>query len=122
MHRLTDAKTGDPISLTAAAAEIYGMRRARDQLISSSLVGEPGWDILLALCAEHPGKLAMTSVSQRVGVPASTIRRWIAALESAGLVERMVSPVGEPIFLSLTEEGCRTMERCLKSMLRASHR
>lgn len=117
----TEADTTDPVDLASAAAEIYGMRRARDQVISQALVGEPAWDILLALYAEHPGKLTMTSLSHSFAVPASTALRWIAALERQALVERTVQHLGDAtLLLALTEEGCRTMERCMKSMLRAA--
>ena len=117
MHRLTDAEADDAISLASVAAEIYGMRRARDQVISTALVGEPAWDILLALYSEHPSKLAVSSLSSSFGVPASTIVRWVDTLQSRGLIERPDPPGSEPTFVSLTQEGRRLMERCLETML-----
>lgn len=119
MHRLLEPKTGDPTSLAAAAADIYGMRRARDRVLSSALVGEPAWDILLALYSEHSGKLSATSLANSFDAPASTVQRWVRALESEGLVH--CQSACDPMFISLTAEGCRIMERCLKAMVGAAH-
>jgi DNA-binding MarR family transcriptional regulator len=120
LNRLRESKAGKPISIASAAAEIYGMRRARDQIISSALVGEPGWDILLALCVEYPDRLTVASVSQSFGVRTSTVLRWVQALEDRGLVHRKVPASAEATSIALTQDGCSLMERCLKVMLRAT--
>jgi DNA-binding MarR family transcriptional regulator len=105
--------------LSTAAAEIYRMRRARDHVMPKGLVGEPAWDMLLALYSEEPAKLTVSSVCYGSGVPQSTAMRWIAILERQKLVRRVEHPRDERInLLSLTDEGRLLVERALKAMLR----
>ena len=57
-----DGEIDDPELLSNAAGEIYRMRRARDRYLPKELTGEPAWDILLALYAEEPAKLPVSSL------------------------------------------------------------
>lgn len=116
-----DSQLDDPHLLSSAAAEIYRMRRARDQNMPEGLMGEPAWDILLALYAEEPAQLPASTVCYGSGVPQSTASRWIGVLEKGGLVERTEHPRDSRItLLSLTPAGRLTVERSLKAMLRGS--
>jgi DNA-binding MarR family transcriptional regulator len=111
----------NPQVLASAAAEIYRMRRARDRHMPGGLMGEPAWDILLALYAEEPAKLPVSSVCYGSGVPPTTALRWIGALDKRCLVERTKHHRDARIvLLSLTQEGRLIVERCLKAMLRAA--
>jgi DNA-binding MarR family transcriptional regulator len=110
----------NPEFLSAAAAEMYRMRRARDHLLPKGLAGEPAWDIFLALYSEEPGKMTVSSVCYGSGVPQSTALRWISHLEHKGLVERVQHPRDEKvILLSLTDEGRKLVEDAVRAMLRA---
>ena len=104
--------------LTRAAAEIYRMRRERDRLMPAGLMGEPAWDMLLALYSEEPGKLPPSSLCYASGVPSSTALRWIEVLSQQGLVER-TEHKRDPhlVLLSLTGKGRTIVERCLKAMV-----
>lgn len=116
-----ESQLDDPQLLSSAAAEIYRMRRARDQHMPDGLMGEPAWDILLALYAEEPAKLPVSSVCYGCGMPQTTALRWVGVLESGGLVERTQHPRDTRItLLSLSATGRLTVERSLKAMLRAS--
>jgi DNA-binding MarR family transcriptional regulator len=111
----------DPQLLSSAAAEIYRMRRARDRHMPVGLVGEPAWDILLALYSEEPAKLPVSTVCYGSGTPPTTALRWIGVLERRCLLERANHHKdGRIVLLSLTPEGRLIVERCLKEMLRAA--
>ena len=110
----------DARTLRNAAAKFYRMRRARDRLIPEELTGEPAWDILLALFAESPERLPMSSACFGSGVPQSTALRWVATLETRKLVKRRAHSRDDGlILLALTDEGTRVVERCITAMLRA---
>lgn len=111
----------NPHLLSSAAAEIYRMRRARDQHLSDDLMGGPAWDMLLALYAEEPAKLPVSSICYASGLPTSTALRWLTVLESRGLVEKTELPRDKRISqVGLTGEGRCVMEDSLKAILRAS--
>lgn len=109
----------DPALLCGAAAELYRMRRARDRIMPSGLMGEPAWDILLALYSERPGDLTVSSLCYGSGVPETTALRWIGVLDREGLVERSKHQRDARITLvTLSTEGRALVERSLKAMLR----
>lgn len=69
---------------------LIGARRKRACYLASDFFGEPAWDILLDLLR---AELADERISESraclpAGVPASTARRWLNALEQQGLVLR----------------------------------
>jgi DNA-binding MarR family transcriptional regulator len=116
-----DIELDDPQLLSSAAGEVYRMRRARDRVMPAGLMGEPAWDILLALYSEEPGDLTISSLCYGSGVPATTALRWIGVLEKEGLVERSRHQRdGRISLVSLSAEGRAIVERSLKAMLRAA--
>lgn len=113
-----EAPAAEQQRLIAVAGEIYRMRRARDRVMPEGLMGEPAWDILLALYAEEPGRLPASSLCYASGVPTSTALRWVNLLNRQGLVERTQHQRDEHLqLLSLTDKGRATVERCLKAMI-----
>ena len=111
----------NPERLSNAAGKIYRMRRARDRYLPKELTGEPAWDILLALYAEEPAKLPVSSLCFGSGAPQTTALRWIGVLGKSGLIERTQHPRDASVLLlSLTEQGRLVIERSLKAMLRAA--
>lgn len=116
-----EAEIDNPEILISAAAEIFRMRRARDQHMPADLVGEPGWDILLALYAEEPQRLPVSTVCYASSIPMSTGLRWVGALVKRGLVERETHHRdGRVVLLLLTQKGRLLVERSLKAMLRSA--
>jgi len=97
MPAFMDSEIDDPELLSNAAGEIYRMRRARDRYLPKELTGEPAWDILLALYAEEPAKLPVSSLCFGSGAPQTTALRWIAVLEKAGLPCGPVNNVAQAI-------------------------
>lgn len=115
----TDTIADERRRLITAAGEIYRMRRARDRIMPADFVGEPAWDMLLALYSEEPAKLPVSSVCYGSGVPTTTALRWIGALVEQCLVERTRHNRDRRlVLLSLTDEGRQIVERSLKAMLR----
>ena len=107
--------------LSSAAAEIFRMRRARDQELPRDLLGEPAWDILLALYIEQPGGVPLSSICYASGSPSSTAVRWITALERRGFAHREALDRDDKVVLvRLSTAGCTAVERSLKAMLRAA--
>lgn len=107
--------------LASAAAELYRMRRARDRVLWSGLGGEPGWDMLLALYAEEPSKVPVSSLCYASAVPPTTAMRWIGVLEQQGLVQRVGHERDCSLKLvELTDKGRGMMKNSLRAMLRAA--
>ena len=85
--------------LTASALELarweYRCRRSRNQVFADArLFGEPAWDMLLDLfiAAREGQRVPVTSACIGAAVPITTGLRWLALLESLGLVLRDPDP------------------------------
>ena len=116
-----DDELDKPDLLLSAASEIYRMRRARDRLMPAGLVGEPAWDMLLALYSEGPDGLTVASICRGSGVSQGAALRWLGVLEAQGLTIQNAHHRDERIALvALTKHGRAIVERCLKAMLRST--
>lgn len=109
----------DAIRLADFARCLYGSRRLRDGLFPPHLFGEPAWDILLDLfAAETEGKAVdVSSACVAAAVPQTTALRYVARLETAGLVRR--TPVASDrrrSLLNLTPVGRATIESVLNAL------
>lgn len=107
----------DAERLTTVLAWIKG-RTNRDQVFGGDLFGEPAWDMLLDLYANHrlgrPVTIGDLCVASRA--PMSTALRWLTLLERKGLVDRTADPLDRRrSFASLTADGIAKMERTLDS-------
>lgn len=105
------------------ASRIYDARRARDKLIDHQLLGEPAWDMLLALyCLPGRGYLmTVTGLTHSAVVPLSTGIRWQRILQADGLIER--GPQGADLrrqILSLTPKGRALMDAYLTRLYYAN--
>jgi DNA-binding MarR family transcriptional regulator len=102
------------------ACRIYDMRRARSHYFHNSLLGEPVWDMLLALfClpAMRWEKLTVSRLSQAAGVPLTTGLRWSKLMEQKGLVERCPDPLdARRIYVTLSGQGEQLMCDYLSSV------
>lgn len=109
----------NPASLVNAAAEISRMRRQREKCVPTSLLGEPAWDILLAMFIDQDADLTVTSVCHAGNVPQTTGLRWVSHLESKGYIYRRPATGDKrSSYLTLTQEGRAMMEQVLRLMLR----
>ena len=81
--------------LRELASRIYDARRAREKLLDRKLLGEPAWDMLLALFF-MPARgeiLSVTGLCYASAVPLTTALRQQTVLAAEGLIER--GPQGE---------------------------
>jgi len=87
-------------------------RRMRALYFSSSMFGEPAWDMLLALycAAEENGQLTVSKLAERADTPPTTALRWLAYLEDQGLTERHTNPNDQRVQLvQLTGKARRAL-------------
>ena len=109
---------GQPVTEKQVRA-ILKIRRARDQYFPRDMFADPAWDMLLALYAARLGQRRMSvgDLCQAAAVPATTALRWIATLQSNGLIERSADPLdGRRFYLSLTASGLDAMANYFKSV------
>jgi len=73
------------------ARRIYRLRRSRSKEFNEEIFGEPSWDILLDLYIAFLECRKVTIKSACIGsdAPASTALRYLAMLESRGLLHRV---------------------------------
>jgi hypothetical protein len=65
---------------------ILSVRRERRRTFGDDLFSDPAWDILLELLAARLAQRRVALADLSDIVPASTLARWVAALEERGLV------------------------------------
>lgn len=97
----------DAGTLMLAVAEYQG-RRKRSDFISSDLLAEPAWDILLHLFISNAqGKKTTVSDACRASaVPDTTALRWLAALRARGLIDRKPHQFDKRVdYVFLSESG-----------------
>lgn len=88
------------------------LRRNRERFFDAEMFADPAWDILLELYAARLGqrKISVGSLCVAAAVPGTTALRWIAMLQSKGLIERNADPLdGRRFHLSLSNPGLCAM-------------
>lgn len=102
------------------ACRLYESRRKRARYFHNSLLGEPVWDMLLALFCLPTAqwrRLTVSRLSEAAGVPLTTSLRWSKVMEQKGLIERSPDPLdARRIFVALSEKGERLMCEYLSSV------
>lgn len=116
-----DLLTGNLRPVHDRARALYRLRRNRDEASSNlrGLFGEPGWDILLDLfiAAQQGERLQVSAVCLDAKVPSTTMLRWLARLESEGLITRNADDRdGRRRFVDLTDQGMRFMHDVLDAL------
>jgi DNA-binding MarR family transcriptional regulator len=110
--------------LAAIAQSEYRKRRVRTRYLAPELLGEPAWDILLDLLVQQARgrQISVTSACLGSGVPCTTALRWIAALESQGLVTRVAARHDKRVvFLELTQRALEALNRSLTGAAEPGH-
>lgn len=105
--------------LRKLANRIFESRRLRAQFLSTSLLGEPVWDMLLALYS-HPSRdegLSVGELCLAAAVPAPTALRWARVIEQKNLISRTKHPKDRRrAIVTLTDEGELLMRGYLASV------
>jgi DNA-binding MarR family transcriptional regulator len=106
------AKSGTELqAYVDLACSMYDTRRLRTRFLSPSVLGEPVWDMLLALyCFTARGEvLSVSGLCQAAEVPTTTALRWIHLLEQKKLIDRSKdSRDARRAFISLSP-SCKQM-------------
>jgi hypothetical protein len=96
-------------TLLQRALETMEKRKLRRKFFSPDLLGEPAFDMLLALYVTNasPPTLSLRILSPLLGVPETTAARWLQVLEGEGLALSVAAKSGEcgSIHATLTEKG-----------------
>lgn len=106
-------------SIADKARAIYAMRRGRQSLFPQDLFAEPAWDLLLDLFIKRVEgrQVSVTSACLAAGVPTTTGLRWIANLESAGLLDREPCTRDQRVcFVTITALGSQRMRLALSNL------
>ena len=102
--------------LVGFAAALSSARWQRSQFLNSSLFGEPGWDMLLALfCAEGKGqRLTVSDLCVASESPQTTALRWLDRLKQLDFVERHPSRAdGRIVYVILKPAAHKAIEAYL---------
>ena len=108
-------------TLGLAALAWTEARKARADIMGGGLFANPAWDILLdAYVSQIKGhRLCASDICAGSGVPPTTVLRWLAILDSVGLIERARDPADRRrIIVTLTLQGQRKMEQVLAASKR----
>lgn len=111
IERFISALEGDAVSATAIRA-IRQQRSRRREFFCSGLFSDPAWDILLELYSAflEQRRISVSALCDASEVPSTTGLRWIAALESEGLLYKTSDPFdGRRIYVNLSRNGRRAM-------------
>ena len=109
----------DDFYLRALAKRMLNDRVKREDFLPSSLFGEAGWDVLLILFSAEPGTSDCgASIASRLDLPFSTVLRWIAVLETEGLVKAMPqSSLSEREAVRLSDAGFGSVQAYLRATM-----
>ena len=88
---------------------------------NADLLSSPVWDLMLDLyIADHDrAVVSVSSACIAANVPATTALRWMAALQTRGLIARSADPFdARRVFVRLTDAGREVIEASLKVAVR----
>lgn len=93
--------------------KLQDARSRRTDFLSSTLFGEPAWDMLLELFASaiEQKRVAIGELCIASNVPQTTALRWIDVLLKEGLATRRPDPLdGRRIHIEITPSAHRAMQ------------
>lgn len=95
------------------------MRKLRHKFLNPIMLGEPAFDMLLALYVTNasPAILSLRIMSPQLGVPESCAARWLKVLVDDGLAMSVAGDSGEPgsIHAALTDKGRTALDDYFKA-------
>lgn len=98
---------GPELTALEVASRLMAERRSRGQWLNGALFSDPAWDIMINLYVAQVRHGGCTLRRLLVGssIPPETATRWVAILESEGLVTSAPSTDGFGPKLRLTDQG-----------------
>jgi DNA-binding MarR family transcriptional regulator len=100
--------------LRGDASRVLFFRELRQELFNTSIFGEPGWEILLALYVgdNDRRRLSIGQLSEVSNVPLTTALRWLTYLEEQDLIDRSSSGFDQRVVnIELSENGRSCLDR-----------
>ena len=73
--------------IVALAARVRRHRLRRRELFPQTILGEPPWEMLLALYLDFPDGTPIATLASSVGLAGTTVRRWLGYLKDQQLVQ-----------------------------------
>jgi DNA-binding MarR family transcriptional regulator len=124
LQRVTSAFKfdNDMPALAALAENEYRARRHRDDVFGLDLFGEPAWDMLLDLYVNRARgrRISVTSLCYASARPATTALRWIAEMQTSGLVTRVTSASDSRVsYVELTISGLELLTGYLRHRVKS---
>ena len=110
--------------ISGIAWKIYEARRTRYRMLDRDLLGEPAWDMLLALyCLPERGeRLSVSSLSLAAELPQSTGHRWQFILAQRDLIDQVADPSDwRRQFIELSNKGRDLLESYLTQLFRCGN-
>lgn len=103
--------------LKSAAKRIFDARSRRVEILPSSMLGEPAWDMMLALyAADKP--LITKALCIASSAPETTAFRWLLYLDQAGYIRRTSDARdGRRVMVSLSKKGEAVMCDVIRRMV-----
>ena len=102
------------------AREIFRARQRRTNYVSKAMLGEPAWDMLLALYIDDRDgpRLSVGRLATISGAPMTTALRWIDYLAKERLVTRQPHPTDRRSeILELTDRARSALDQYLSETL-----
>ena len=103
----------------ASIRRLLRARLQRHDHFKASLFADPAWDMLLELFASDLGqtRVTVTSLAIASAVPATTALRWMATLETEGLIRSHEDPFDRRRrFVELSDSGRRAISEYFSSL------
>lgn len=103
--------------LVQASQRLVKLRQRRQKYVPSKFLGEPGWDIMLAIHAyEHVYRgVSISSLAKMTGTASSSALRWVGQLVDAGLIVRQGSSTDRrSANVKLAEDTRHALDRYLE--------
>lgn len=107
--------------LIQAGRNLFRLRALRNDIFPAAMFGEPAWDILLALyCGLDGQRPSITTLTDLIKTPTTSVIRWVDYLEAQRLVTRVPCPFDRRVALvELTEKARANLDWYLFQTVKA---
>lgn len=106
-------------SLAQRAQEMFDRRQLRKKFLNPAIVGEPAFDLLLALYMSGPGAMMTAqAIAERIDASLAVTVRWLRFLVNEGLVLTVEDQEADRLGMltaALTDRACVTLDEYFKT-------
>jgi DNA-binding MarR family transcriptional regulator len=106
------------MQLVHLARKISLARKFRSQFLAEGILGEPGFDMVLALfiASAEGRRVTVSELALASGTPLTTALRWMSVLKKRQLTSRRRSPLDARVsYIDLEPEGCTQVATFLEN-------